>query len=405
MGRPPADLQRPRDERPAPRLGATLLTDGHEPEKNPRPQTPLAARDFSQTRQAAPGAAQVTAGAPPQTSGNAAGRLEVLRRVKERPEDSLAPKSPETRMQEGKALLKTTHPAIGAKTGPFDGLASVAGEGRDRLLNALAPKEARAEAWKGAKEASDNAEIPKDSKTTRDTRAQQSEVEEKNLLTYQNLDNTAKESLNFMDVKLITPEGLLAWEEKYPDYRAAIAGVLDEPLGKFSAKVGGYKTLREFFAAAALNDEQMSRVALGLIKLESDGDPGCQTGKAYGLMQVTPIAAEEVGLAHDSTLLTAEPNIRAGLRYLARSTHLASGGKDYDIARGVAGYVSGPAAARDKIPAGQVTTREVLTIMILLGRAEELRGRLAHPQGDLLLDYSLAAPEKREEFKRLLRNK
>ena len=158
---------------------------------------------------------------------------------------------------------------------------------------------------------------------------------------------------SFFDEKLINEDGLQKWEErstkgwKHSEYRKVTRTILDEPLEEFSNKIGGHKTLREFFAAVSLgdeklDDEKMELLSLGMIYMESNGDPECKASgtKAWGLMQVTPIAAKEIDLPHDDSLFEPEHGIRAGLRYLARSTYLASGRKNYDIARGVAGYIS-----------------------------------------------------------------
>ena len=296
----------------------------------------------------------------------------------------------------GKGSTETAS-ATGPKTGLLEDLTSAAKQGRDRLFDALAPKEAKAEAWKQESAPLDGVKSDVNMSDPKEAKLQETETKGGSFFQNYNRSKLNAAPFEFMDVKLATIEQLTTWETRYPDYRTVINTVLDEPLGKFSAKVGGHKTLREFFAAASLNDDEMILTTLGLIRLESDGNPECVTNKAYGLMQVTPIAAKEVGMAHDDTLLTVEPNLRAGLRYLARSTYLAGDRQNYNIAHGVGGYVSGPAAARDKIPAGPVTTREVLVVMALLGRLEELRGRLGHPLGDELLGYCLASPQEREE--------
>ena len=228
----------------------------------------------------------------------------------------------------------------------------------------------------------------------------------------QDYSNDSPGTYDFFDEKLINEDGLQKWEErstkgwKHSEYRKVTRTILDEPLEEFSNKIGGHKTLREFFAAVSLgdeklDDEKMELLSLGMIYMESNGDPECKASgtKAWGLMQVTPIAAKEIDLPHDDSLFEPEHGIRAGLRYLARSTYLASGRKNYDIARGVAGYISGPSSATEGIPKGDQTTREVLVVMSILGRLEELRGQLKHRYGDRLIDYALASPEERKALK------
>ena len=160
-------------------------------------------------------------------------------------------------------------------------------------------------------------------------------------------------------------------------------------------------------AAASLSEEKMELIGQSMIYMESNGDPECKNKetKAWGLMQVTPTAAEEVKLTHDDGLLIPEQRIRGGLRYLAYSMQRTSAnGTNYDLARGVAGYHSGPSRAKGNIPNGEEATREVIVVMSLLGRLEELRGRLNHPYGDRLIDYTLASPEERKELKAGMKN-
>ena len=71
----------------------------------------------------------------------------------------------------------------------------------------------------------------------------------------------------------------------------------------------------------------------------------------------------------------------------------------YDLARGVAGYVAGSGNVEVNIPEDITVTREAIMVMNVLGRLEELRGRLDHPYGDRLIDYALATPEEREALK------
>ena len=89
------------------------------------------------------------------------------------------------------------------------------------------------------------------------------------------------------------------------------------------------------------------------------------------------------------------------LRYLAYSLYQTRSlnPESYDLARGVAGYQSGPFGVKGNIPKGREATREVIVVMNVLGRPEELRGRLDHPYGDRLIDYTLATPEEREALK------
>ena len=68
-------------------------------------------------------------------------------------------------------------------------------------------------------------------------------------------------------------------------------------------------------------------------------------------------------------------------------------------ASSVAGYHSGPNRANGNIPKGREATREVIVVLNILGRPEELRGRLDHAYGDRLIDYTLATPEEREALK------
>ena len=297
----------------------------------------------------------------------------------------------------GSATTATTAPAAGE-----------GGEGEETLLSPAAPPPGRFETGtqpQSGGEAKSEEALPKDLSTKEGTRG--------GLGAEHDYSKDSQKTYKFFDTKLIDMDGFLNWEEKstkgwkHSEYREIAKTLLDEALPeKFSKKIGGHKTLREFFRAASLSDEEMEAACLGMIYMESNGDPECKNSitSASGLMQVTRAAAKEVEVSYDE-LSIPKQGIQAGLRYLAYSMQRTSAnGKNYDLARGVAGYVAGSGKAKGNIPKDNDVTREVMVVMSVSGRLEELRGRLDHPYGDRLIDYALATPEERKALKAGMKN-
>ncbi len=124
-------------------------------------------------------------------------------------------------------------------------------------------------------------------------------------------------------------------------------------------------------------------------------------------MQVTPVAAEEIGTVYNEKYLkTEEGGIRDGLRYLARATQIASRSGTLDIGLGIASYISGPynkTIKEGKIPGDRETKRETLVIMNILVRLEELRDRIDSSDRNRLIDYAGAAQGEKRALKQKLR--
>lgn len=71
----------------------------------------------------------------------------------------------------------------------------------------------------------------------------------------------------------------------------------------------------------------------------------------------------------------------------------------------MAGYIAGPYSKTikaGKIPAGKETRREVITIMNILDKLADLRGRMGSEEDEAILTYALASPEEQKAIKRRL---
>jgi len=100
----------------------------------------------------------------------------------------------------------------------------------------------------------------------------------------------------------------------------------------------------------------------GVMQAESSGNPNASSGKAYGLMQLTPDTARGLGVTN---VYDPAQNIDGGTKYLAQQLKSFNG----DTRLALAAYNAGPAAVKKYggIPPYKETQNYVSSIMNMIG--------------------------------------
>lgn len=100
-----------------------------------------------------------------------------------------------------------------------------------------------------------------------------------------------------------------------------------------------FSEIKEIAIRIANEEGVDPNLVLGIIKQESSFNVNAVSpiGCCFGLMQVSPIAAEEVGVSRDD-LFIAEENIRAGTRYIKKQLKTNNG----DVEKALIAYNAGP---------------------------------------------------------------
>lgn len=120
---------------------------------------------------------------------------------------------------------------------------------------------------------------------------------------------------------------------------------LQEPEPQEGGKVGEIPYL-DLIARTATNEGLDWRLVVAVIAVESGFNPTSESeAGAYGLMQVRPIAARDVGM---DEFQTPAANVRAGARYLRRLLSMfPAADRHQQLALALAAYNMGPAHLND----------------------------------------------------------